>query len=101
MHVARFAAAPGVQHSAGGADYYRNIRQNVFATEGRLDQAALALPSFSFIGQQAIAKHASKSAVVRGLREIACIGNQYVFDVAGMYQQTYGDGEITKVDHVA
>jgi hypothetical protein len=65
----------GSIHAAGGADHHWRIRQNVFATESRLDQAALSLPEFSFIGQQAIGKNASKGAVVRRLGEIAWIGD--------------------------
>ncbi len=64
-------------------------------------RAALALPGFSFVGQQAIADHASEGAVVRGLGEIAWIGDQDVFDVARMHQQTYGNVEITKANDVA
>ena len=67
-----------------------------------MDQGALALPGFSFVGQQSISDHASKGAVVRGLDEIAWIGYQDVFDVARMYQQTDGNvGGLTKLDNVA
>jgi hypothetical protein len=101
VNVAGFAGGPGIEHAAGSAGDDRRIRQDIFAAESRLDEAALALPRFSFVGEQTIPEDAGESAVVCGFGEVAGIADQDVFDFARMHEQADGNVDIAKVYDVA
>jgi hypothetical protein len=55
------------------------------------------LPEFSFVGQQAIAEDACKGTIIGGLGEVPGIGDQHVFNVAGMDKQADRNVKVAKL----